>query len=242
MPNKRTIDNGYIKLYRKFFDGELWQEKRKYSKAEAWIDLIEMARWGEGPETLLDKRGSYVLEFGDIYVSARYLGVRWEWSKNKVMHFLGHLEKKESILFKKRDSHRTIINLVNLKTYLGWESGKNNKRDREGTVKGQGRDREGTKKNPLDPLKPEEEKNIYGEFKNILLTRDQVEKLKIKYGVNVAKAMVERLSQHIDTKKKDPYKNHYSAILKNEDWLVPKNMGVLDVNSAPTRKRTVITR
>jgi hypothetical protein len=235
MPDKRTIDNGYIKLYRKFFDSELWQEKRKYSKAEAWIDLIEMARWGEEPETLLDKRGSYVLEFGDIYISARFLGIRWQWSKNKVIHFLEYLEKRESILFKKRDSHRTIISLVNLKVYLGWENGK---KDSKRTAKGQGRDGEGTKKNPLEPEEPK--KNAYGEFKNILLTLDEVEKLKNKYGKDVAKAMVERLSQHIETKKKDPYIKHYAAILKNEDWLIPKNMGSLIKSTEPVKRRKVI--
>ena len=155
MPNRRTINNGYIKLFRKFFDGELWQEPRVYSKAEAWIDLIEMARWGDKPETLLDKRGPYILEYGDVYISLRYLGERWRWSKNKARHFLEYLESKESIVFKKRDSHRTIINLVNLRIYLGWESGK---RDSEGTVEGQSRDSEGTKKKPLKPLKPEEPK------------------------------------------------------------------------------------
>lgn len=158
MPNRRTINNGYIKLFRKFFDGELWQEPRVYSKAEAWIDLIEMARWGNKPETLLDKRGSYILEYGDVYISLRYLGERWRWSKNKARHFLEYLERKESIVFKKRDSHRTIINLVNLEVYLGWESGR---RDSEGTVKGQSRDSEGTKKKPLKPLEPEEPKDVW---------------------------------------------------------------------------------
>lgn len=154
---EKTIDNGYIKLFRKFFEGEFWQIERIYSKAEAWIDLMEMARWGSEPTTRTDSRGQYTLHFGDIYLSYRFLGIRWKWSKNKVRHFLETLEGNQSISFKKRDSHRTIVSLTNLKTYLEWESGK---KDSKGTVKGQSRDSEGTKKKPLDPVKPLKPKTL----------------------------------------------------------------------------------
>ena len=150
------MDQGYIGLFRKFFnEHEFWKEKRKYSKAEAWIDLMKDARYKDEPETLFDKRGSYVLEYGDVYISLRYLGERWQWSKNKVRHFLEYLEKRQSISFKKRDSHRTIINIVNLKGYIEWVKGK---RDSEGTVKGQSRDSEGTKKKKV---KKEKKVNTY---------------------------------------------------------------------------------
>jgi hypothetical protein len=145
------VKTGYLGLFRKFFDEhEFWKEKRKYSKAEAWIDLMQSARYGEEPETLFDKRGSYILEYGDVYISLRYLGERWQWSKNKVQHFLEYLRKRESITFKKRDSHRTIIHIVNLKGYTEWIKGK---RDSEGTVKGQSRDSEGTKKKKVNKEK-----------------------------------------------------------------------------------------
>jgi len=137
------MDEGYLGIFRKFFDHEFWGEKRQYSKAEAWIDLMQCARYSDKPETLLDKRGSYVLEYGDVYVSLRYLGERWQWSKNKVRHFLEYLEKRESITFIKRDSHRTIVNITKLRVYTKWIKGE---RDSEGTVEGQSRDSEGTKK------------------------------------------------------------------------------------------------
>ena len=110
------MNQGYLGLFRKFFDHEFWDEERKYSKAEAWIDLMQSARYGVDPKTLFDKRGSYILEYGDIYISLRYLGKRWQWSKNKVQGFLDYLEKRKPILDKKRDSHRTIIHIVKLNT------------------------------------------------------------------------------------------------------------------------------
>lgn len=161
------MNQGYIGLFRKFFsDHEFWREKRKYSKAEAWIDLMQSARYGEEPETLFDKRGSYVLEYGDVYISLRYLGERWQWSKNKARGFLDYLEKRESILVKKRDSHRTIINIINLKGYVEWIKGE---RDSEGTVKGQSRDSEGTKKKKVKKEKKEKNKEalIVFDFESI---------------------------------------------------------------------------
>lgn len=219
------MNQGYVGLFRKFFDHEFWKERRKYSKAEAWIDLMQSARYGEGPETLFDKRGSYILEYGDVYISLRYLGERWQWSKNKVQGFLNYLEKRGSILVKKRDSHRTIIHIINLKTYKDWIKGR---RDSEGTVKGQSRDSEGTKKKKVKKDNKEKNKDIYGEFKNVKLNEDQYKKLQEKYNGN-CDPMIERMSQHLETKKKDPYKNHYAAILKNEDWLKPKKGGGFDI-------------
>ena len=159
------MKQGYLGIFRKFFnEHEFWKEKRKYSKAEAWIDLMQSARYGEEPEMLFDKRGSYVLKYGDVYISLRYLGERWQWSKNKVKGFLTHLEKRESILFKKRDSHRTIIHIVKLKGYTEWIKGE---RDSEGTVKGQSRDSEGTKKKKVKNIKKEKNKDIYTDFPDL---------------------------------------------------------------------------
>ena len=117
------MKQGYLGIFRKFFDHEFWKEKRQYSKAEAWIDLMQCARYGEKPENLLDKRGAYILEYGDVYISSRYLGKRWLWSRTKVAKFLEYLEKRESITYKKKDSHRTIINITNLKGYTDWIQG-----------------------------------------------------------------------------------------------------------------------
>ena len=151
------MDRGYIKLFRKFFDSTHWKKKRVFSHAEAWIDLLQMARWKDTAQKLVDERGCYTLEQGDIYVSLRFLGVRWKWSKNKVNTFFSNLIEMKSISFKKRDSHRTILHINKLGTYLAWED---SKRDSEGTVKGQSRDSLGTKKKKDKKDKKEEPNNI----------------------------------------------------------------------------------
>lgn len=58
-----------------------------------------------------------------------------------------------------------------------------------------------------------EEKHKFGEFKNVLLTIPEKEKLKELYGVTMAKKLVEDLSQYIKShgyEKK--YKDHYATI------------------------------
>jgi hypothetical protein len=68
-----------------------------------------------------------------------------------------------------------------------------------------------------EPLK---EYSLYGEFNNVKLTDENYEKLSKKYNGKLA-GIIETMSQHLDTKKSDPYhgKDHYSAILKNDHWL-----------------------
>ena len=55
---------GFIMLSRSFFENELWEAKRTYSDAEAWLDLIQLARFEDGERTVrigkvevVEKRG-----------------------------------------------------------------------------------------------------------------------------------------------------------------------------------------
>ena len=87
------------------------------------------------------------------------------------------------------------------------------------------------KKNKIKPLispllgakdkDKDKDKGVYGEFKNIFLAKDEYEKLLKKYNSNCM-PMIEKMSQHIKTKTKDPYVSHYAAILKNDHWLKPE--------------------
>ena len=59
--------------------------------------------------------------------------------------------------------------------------------------------------------KLEEEKNIYGEFKNVRLTEKEFNKLKNKFNSDT-KNRIENLSEYIASKGKK-YKSHYATIL-----------------------------
>jgi hypothetical protein len=108
---------GFIPLHRKFFDHEFWTEKREFSKAEAWIDLIQLARYdkSETVEFIDNKRITW--GYGQLVGSVRFLKKRWNWKSNsKVERFLEILKKCFMIEIKTGQGIN-IITLCNFDTY-----------------------------------------------------------------------------------------------------------------------------
>lgn len=66
---------GYIKIQRKMFDNFLWNETRVFSRAEAWIDLIQSARFEATQEVIQNK--VVEVQRGELPISRRYLEKRW---------------------------------------------------------------------------------------------------------------------------------------------------------------------
>lgn len=56
-------------------------------------------------------------------------------------------------------------------------------------------------------------KNKYGEFKNVLLTQEELEKLFKRFGENNTGILTEELSRYITSIGKDKYKSHYATII-----------------------------
>lgn len=59
------MEQGWIRLYRKFIEHPLYREKRCFSKAEAWIDLLLTVNYRDhsmavGNESIEIKRGSKI--------------------------------------------------------------------------------------------------------------------------------------------------------------------------------------
>lgn len=98
-------ESGFIKLSRKYFDHPFFTEKREYSKAEAWLDLIQICAYEEG-NSMLWKGKVIVWGRGQIVASVRYLQQRWNWkSVDKVFSFLELLRSQNMI---KTDSEQGI--------------------------------------------------------------------------------------------------------------------------------------
>lgn len=141
--NIRGIMKGYLPLNRKFFDHFLWKEKREYSKAEAWIDMIEQARYiEEGHAERIINSKLITWTYGQFPASVRYLKKRWNWrSTCKVKNFLDLLKSNDMI-----DTHteqgETIITLCN---YGDYDPKKNSEKtpNRTATEQQQNRNRTG---------------------------------------------------------------------------------------------------
>ena len=107
------MEKGYIKLYRSFFDNRMWQAARAFSECEAWLDLIQSARFDATPRKVSIGGREVVVCRGQYAASIRYLSKRWQWSEKKVRSFLGHLKKEGMITVECTQG----INLITLVKY-----------------------------------------------------------------------------------------------------------------------------
>ena len=112
------MDKGYIKLSRSFFDNEIWQAARAFSECEAWLDLIQSARFEASPTT--SRIGSYEVTWsrGQYPASNRFLAKKWGRSEQWVKTFLGKLKRKNMITTDNGQGVN-IITLVNFDKYNG---------------------------------------------------------------------------------------------------------------------------
>ena len=94
---------GYIKLYRKFRSNGLWTERRTFSRAEAWLDLLMDAHYGQDPRQQGVGLTTVEVRRGEVVGSLRYWGGRWGWSKSRVARFIEMLKQRDMV----RDAGRS---------------------------------------------------------------------------------------------------------------------------------------
>jgi hypothetical protein len=107
---------GYLKIYRSFYSHWLWEERRSFSKAEAFLDLLQLA--AIVPTKRMVSGSLIELEQGELVGSVRYLGDRWTWGKDKVAAFMKMLESDGMIRRVTRHGE-TVVILCNYKEYNG---------------------------------------------------------------------------------------------------------------------------
>jgi len=105
---------GYLKIYRSLFGHWLWKEKRSYSMAEAWIDLLQLAAYVPTKQLV---SGSLVeVPRGGIVASERFLSDRWSWSRSKVKGFIQNL-KQDQMVGLEKDQGITVLCICNYDRY-----------------------------------------------------------------------------------------------------------------------------
>ena len=110
------MEKGYIKLSRSFFDNKMWQAARTFSESEAWLDLIQSARFEASPITSCI--GCYEVTWGrgQYPASNRFLAKKWGRSEQWVKTFLGKL-KREKMVTTDNSQGLNVITLVNYEKY-----------------------------------------------------------------------------------------------------------------------------
>jgi len=107
-------DCGWIKLHRRIKDHWLWNEKRRFSKYEAWTDLLLSANHDPGQIII---NGQIVkIERGQFITSEIKLADKWSWNRKTVRNFFTILEN-EKMLHKKSTTHWTMLTIDNYGLY-----------------------------------------------------------------------------------------------------------------------------
>jgi len=104
---------GWIRLHRSIEDwGYYFSEP--FSRGQAWIDLILLARYEDKPSYLYVRGNKITIERGQLAWTVDKLAIRWMWSRKRVDGFLKTLEKELQITRQKTAT-------VTLTTVLNYE-------------------------------------------------------------------------------------------------------------------------
>lgn len=72
---------GFIKVDRSLFASEMWRERRKFSRFEAWLDIVQRAAY----------KGTEGVNAGEVKLSTRKTAAAWGWPKTNVNRFIANL-------------------------------------------------------------------------------------------------------------------------------------------------------
>lgn len=89
------MEEGFLKLSRRFFSTAMWNDAREFSECEAWIDLLRSARFEATGKAYSELIGGREVSYsrGQYPASISFLSKRWKWSEKKVRCFLAKLKK-----------------------------------------------------------------------------------------------------------------------------------------------------
>lgn len=136
----------YIPISRRIFEHQLWCEDRVFSRFEAWLDIIQSARFEDTKQLI----GNRLIEVrrGQMLVSLRYLAGRWQWSTKKVNTFLDLLIQDKMIIKETpKETGQTVITICNYDKYNAVALVEETPRKQEGNTKETPRKQEGNKYN-----------------------------------------------------------------------------------------------
>ena len=112
------MEDGFLRLSRRFFSNEMWKVAREFSECEAWLDLIQSARFEATDKAYSELIGGREISYtrGQYPASISFLMKRWLWSEKKVRCFLSKLKKKGMITTCNKQG-MNIITLCNYEEY-----------------------------------------------------------------------------------------------------------------------------
>lgn len=116
------MEEGFLKLSRRFFSTAMWNDAREFSECEAWIDLLRSARFEATGKAYSELIGGREVSYsrGQYPASISFLSKRWKWSDKKVRCFLAKLKKEGMITVCNRQG-MNVITICDYDCYDGRE-------------------------------------------------------------------------------------------------------------------------
>jgi DNA-binding transcriptional regulator YhcF (GntR family) len=156
---------GWIKLHRSIQEHWLYTEKRKFSKFEAWNDILLTVNYTEGKAII---KGKLIqIKRGESILSLDSLAKRWSWDKSTVRRFLNTLQK-DNMIELKNETITTRLIVCKYDTY----------QDERNANETQMKRKRNANETHLTPIEEEEESKEEKEINNISSISDEISETK----------------------------------------------------------------
>lgn len=187
---------GWISLHRSIQKHWLFEEKRKFSRFEAWIDILMMVNHTDNK--IMHDGDLITVKRGQRITSLRQLGERWSWSITKVDKYLKTLES-DGMLVVKKDTKKTVLTVVNYDDYQDEDLKKRHRKDSEKTEK---KHRSNTEKTQKKTNNNDNKENNENNDDNDVVVGDDFASIYNLYQENIEQVpspiTTEKLTQDID--------------------------------------------
>lgn len=121
-------NQGWISLHRSITEHWIYQEKRIFSKYEAWLDILLGVNHQDNK--IMFDGALLEVKRGEKVTSIRQLTDKWGWSNSKVTRFLKALES-DGMITRKSDTKKTVISVINYDKYQNNDLQKRQQSDSE---------------------------------------------------------------------------------------------------------------
>lgn len=200
-------NEGYIKLYRQILDNPVVCKDSDH--IATWVFLLSRATYKNCPAIFNGKK--IILNPGQLITGRKKISEKFSISESKVQRIL-HLFEKEHQIEQQTCNKNRLITIVEWHKYQSVEQQAEQQLNNKRTTTEQ---QVNTNKKEKKEKKVKKEKNViyaaYGEFENVNLSEEELEKLKGRFPYDWQER-IERLSSYMQSKGKR-YKSHYATIL-----------------------------